>query len=567
MRVRKTKQPLVVPPAGRGVSGAAFEALPNATPFTWSLRPLRFRGEFMGIGLLMFRTDLLPAEVGERSQVMDWVGHYLSARQLHAVSEQAAERNASLQRFLGFSSGLIRQLGGEDLASYTVNEVRRLSGCNRVSLLRREGRGDWRVAAVSGSEEIDKGSLVVKTMEAMFGRMCATATVRGLNLGEPTSEEEEALLEQMENLGDTASVLACIPEGGDERVGFGLMLESSEPGFFPEVRPGENPDRRLQVTLWMANQAGLALGESHRNSALPLRRLALGLDQARRDWRETRRRRPYLVVAVLLALFVVAMLLPVQRKVEGACVLVPTRRAPVVAEIGGRVAEVLVKEGSVVKSGEPVVRLDVERLTTELRVAEREIERLEADARRYRAGEDMGGFRVVSLQAERAREQAEQLRLEIGFANPGSPIDGVVLTKDVELLRGRVVTLGELLCEVAALEDWDLQVEIEEADFGLVRRALEKGKALPVDYILQARSDIRLRTQLSSEGQLSQMAYVNQTRNVFYAHLGGIDVPPELRDRLRPGFSGRAKIALGRRPLAVVLFGNFAAYVRYHWAF
>ena len=130
-----------------------------------------------------------------------------------------------------------------------------------------------------------------------------------------------------------------------------------------------------------------------------------------------------------------------------------------------------------------------------------------------------------------------------------SPIDGIVLTKDLALRRGEVAQPGMVICEIAALSGWDLRIKLDESDIGSLQRALERAGSLPVHYVLQARSDVALEGKVDSTRQISQMVYPEEKGSFIFVTLRGIVLPDVLRADVRPGFSGMAKIQGPRRPL------------------
>jgi multidrug efflux pump subunit AcrA (membrane-fusion protein) len=275
-----------------------------------------------------------------------------------------------------------------------------------------------------------------------------------------------------------------------------------------------------------------------------------------------RRRAIWAGCAVLAGLM---LLLPWRERATGDCALLPRARAVVASEIAGRLSEVLVREGSVVEAGQPIARLDTGALEADLEIARQDRLRQEAEAQRMQGLGEMGNYRVLSHEVERLRQTERRLAGEIERSTLRSPIRGVVLTKDVDLRRGEVLPLGQEFCEVASLENWDLRIQVPEDQIGLLLGALQSRGSLPVSYVLEARSDLRLSTDLKSADQIGQAANAEARRNFFYVTFAGLDLPEALRADLRPGYTGRARIDLQRRPLGLVLTRRFVHLLRMHW--
>ena len=58
------------------------------------------------------------------------------------------------------------------------------------------------------------------------------------------------------------------------------------------------------------------------------------------------------------------------------------------------------------------------------------------------------------------------------------------------------------------------------------------------------------------------MAYPREKENVFVVTMPKVEAPPELKQDLRPGLTGRAKIALHREALAWYFLRSTADWLR-----
>jgi multidrug resistance efflux pump len=200
-------------------------------------------------------------------------------------------------------------------------------------------------------------------------------------------------------------------------------------------------------------------------------------------------------------------------RIDGDCSLTPMERAVIVTEIPGLISQVLVREGDHVKAGDPVAKLDTHKLDTELQASAQEASRYRAEAERARALGDEGAATIAFLQASVAEENMKKITADIASATLRSRIDGVILTKDLELRVGEQLQPGTPFAEVASLESWEAQLDLNEKKIGLVEKKLGQGNPVAVSFILysqsshtfgqlcEARADQFLQAVLAREGE------------------------------------------------------------------
>ena len=181
----------------------------------------------------------------------------------------------------------------------------------------------------------------------------------------------------------------------------------------------------------------------------------------------------------------------------------PTVQVDVSSEQSGTVREVLVDFNSEVKMGDVLARLDTDKLSADLKAKEAALASARASVSKARADEDSAKAKLdrlttlvssrVSTQqdldtaeytfqaAEAARQSAEadvisaeaaleQAKLSVSKATIVSPIDGIVLSRDVDTGATVAASLEAptLFTLAGDLRQMELQVSIDEADVGQV---------------------------------------------------------------------------------------------------
>lgn len=535
---------------------------PNDTPYAWVYEVFTSPCGVAGVALFMFEAGISAVEIRRRLALSGDIGFYIDTHETSRAGRQTLATNQHLARCLNFCQGLTASLSEKDLIVQVAGDLRDMAGCERVAIFEWR-RGKPVLKAISGVVEIERTSQTSSALEVAAAALLKDNSEAVVTLpGDPP----DPALETLAARSTTRSVLALTSEGEDGQRQFAVLFEgASDDTFVKGEGDGRKETPAASTARWAWKQSASALAASHRYHSLPLVGLLSFLGTVRGDLSTGRRRTRYIVLGVLALLVVLLCLFPWREKAVGDCVLLPSQRGVVVTENTGRVAEVLVREGSVVKKGDIVAKLDTMELETQLQVTRQERLRLEAQARLSQADGDLGAYQVSYLQLQRAIEQENKLRHDLAQCLLRSPMDGIILTKDVELRRGGVLQLGEPLCEVAALSDWDLQVSVPESDYWLLRRTLDRGRAAPVEFILYARSGLKMRGELASVDDISQMTYTEKDQNVFYATVHGIQLPAEFASDVRPGFSGKARVMLGRSPLIAVLTRKFVHFLRTLW--
>ena len=266
--------------------------------------------------------------------------------------------------------------------------------------------------------------------------------------------------------------------------------------------------------------------------ASPGQRLATGLASF-----GSAHRRGVMIGGVLAALLLVALTcLTGTYRVAAPATLRGSIQRSIVAPIDGYVLEAPARAGDVVKQGDVLALLDTQSLAFErrkwlaehseadktLRQAVAKLERAEAAISKARLGKAAAQLALVDAQIARARLTA--------------PFDGMVIEGDLSRSMGAPVGRGDVLFEIAPLDDYRVELEVDERDVADVRAgqhgalALASWSAAPLPFIVD---------------KVLGVAHTSDGRNVFKveATLSG-----EV-SQLRPGMQGIGRIETGARRL------------------
>ena len=570
------------PPAGGSV---------NKTPYAFLHVPLHLNGQAIGILQVWLQPYVQAGNFAEfvtfLNSLTPYVEQHLQSRRLSNLVLETQR----LQHLLRFTTDLAGSLDALEVGRLTANYGRDLAGCERTSVLLREG-GTWKVLAISGQETVEPKSAMVKAMAAFVEAHAAQETrildkkelleraeaskagdsgdsgavtvqspvknpAQAPALTSARTDEIDILYFQLSHV---VSAVICPMLDDEKEIAGAIFCESTFEGYF-DTSGGKSevlPARR--VSEWVATFSGRALAAARDYQTLPFVGISRRIRGTRLLLTGKKRNRIILKTAVFCAAVLGFLLWPAHRHVDGDCAIQALNRAIIVPEITARVETVLVHEGDHVTRGQELARLDTRRLKLDLDGTEQEKLRYAADADRVRAGGDEAGAQVSMLEMKVLDQQAKKLQADIDSATLRSPIDGVVMTKDLELRAGEVLQQGAPFAEIDDITAWQLHAEINERDIATVEQAFQEKGPLDLTYILYSQSAHVLHARIDNRQQISASAYAREKDNVFLVTIDKPFIPPGIMKDLRPGLTGRAKLDLGRESILITLARKF-----YRW--
>ena len=223
----------------------------------------------------------------------------------------------------------------------------------------------------------------------------------------------------------------------------------------------------------------------------------------------------------------------IRREVTVSGIIEPIRTVGVNAQIGGAVLSVHVEEGSEVRPGMVLARLDDREIAAQVASAEANFRVAEANFQRAERLRERQVITSAEYDRDRAayeaaRAQLEQLRTRLGYATIHAPVAGVVTPKLVE--AGDIVAPQTRLFEIAEVSTMVVRVRVSELD--VVH--LKEGDVVAV--VLDAFPDRRLRGRIRRIYPAADPA----------TRLVPVEVALEGADAsvARPGFLARATFTL-----------------------
>ncbi|WP_374515126.1 efflux RND transporter periplasmic adaptor subunit [Brevundimonas sp.] len=225
---------------------------------------------------------------------------------------------------------------------------------------------------------------------------------------------------------------------------------------------------------------------------------------------------------------------------------------PVGAETGGLTAvSVLVDEGSYVRQGQPLVRMNDALLRAQVRQQQAAVQTAEANAARDDAAlsraqelKERGFLSQASLDTALANQRASQANLaaaraalaetqtRLSQATLRAPVSGLVISRSVT--RGQIVAAGTELFRIVRDGRLELDARVPETELNLVRAG--QSATISSDEVGQTTGRVRIVTpEVDPETRLG-------VARIALTGAGGF----------RPGMFARARIEAGSQPALTV---------------
>jgi multidrug resistance efflux pump len=325
--------------------------------------------------------------------------------------------------------------------------------------------GECDIRAVAGADQIDPGDPRLKDLAVRAGWAAGVKQSFYLSDRDDPGSDAERIFAQFFGQDLEADGMCSglyIPLHDEEGVVGILLLESSRTDFADE--------HQRELAAILANQATVAIRNARLYSQVPLADVLGALGERRRALLALPRHRRLAYVGAAVALLATVTLVQWPLRVAGAHpVFRAARRAEVRPLVPGVVERVLVREGTIVERGAPLLQLR----SVELRARRDALASAASAADRSAAlaasRGDAADEQLHRLRALTTRREAAVLDDELRATVVRTPVAGVVLTARPEEQVGTRVDAGEALLLVGRTDTLELELTVAQRDVARVR--------------------------------------------------------------------------------------------------
>lgn len=404
-----------------------------------------------------------------------------------------------------------------------ANESGKLLECDRVTVAAFVNSAP-RIVAVTGLAEVNTASeharTAAKMLKLFFGRTEPAIVARRMLDFEQNAGKRKIVASYLEAAGTYSAVWFPFVENGVTVGGLLMEMLSDKNIAENDVKAFGFLSKNLARSfVYLARTDGKFPDLGKRRFRLPVKLILFGM-----------------LAFCLWMLYARFHDLDVPVAPSGAALLVPLRQHVAYCQVEGTIDKILVREGDKVEKGRLIATINPEQINQKIRaeaaqaaIYANEISRLGRES--VEKPQLRAEINILRLRLKKSEVIIEQLEWQLGLLEIRSPMSGLIVTRDVEILAGKFVRPGDEICRIAAPEPLELQVKIRETDLAHVRLA-----ALLTLYLDSAPdSPITLTVDAVSP----QAVYdENSGTNVFIVK-SVIAAPGE---NVRPGMKGIASI-------------------------
>ncbi len=208
----------------------------------------------------------------------------------------------------------------------------------------------------------------------------------------------------------------------------------------------------------------------------------------------------------------------------------------VVAPFDGYIAAAFARAGETVAAGQVIAELDIEELRLQQQRHTAEQNEYNRQYRKALAARDQTQAHIFKSQVKQTEAQLDLVEKKIDRAALRSTLDGVIISGDLSRSLGAPVTTGEVLFEVAPLDEYRLVIHVDE------KQVADVAEGMAGTISLKALPGARLPFSVHKVSPV----YAAEANSIAYRVEAQLS---EHHPALRPGMEGVAKIEIGRRSL------------------
>jgi hypothetical protein len=541
-------------------AGSLDDATRNQCSFPLFFKPLKAAQKIAMVIQIVAPEQLTEKGFSVLAALLNQAGESAQTYLAHRRAIVLEDDRKSLTALLQYAQAVHNSLDPEKVVYQVANLGRDVLRCDRV-VLWIDPKVKRNLRAVSGIDKPDRRAVLLRSVEKLAQhclKIAKPVIASRQQLAElPDEQPLTILLKEYFNVSQLDQIYLQPIKKEEQYLGV-LIAE----GF-----DDQSAANLAGVIAAVANHGAMAIANAIEMDSVPVIRSLARWNKFKKDPQKKRRWQIKAVVCVLALLLL--MLIPWPIRINCACELAPEN----IRQIGSPLDKVkitsIVQPSGIVQQGQTIVLLDDLDLQTELHSLQQKLKQENINQRSKTSETDR---QISELEIARLEGQIDFFRRQIEKCNVTAPIAGTILTDQLDRKQGLTVSKGDLICEVAAFDKWQLRLDVPQEEIDWVQRCLltpedstdkQSDTGAEVKFFLAAYPQFKLTARIDGIGQVSQMARIKDRGNVFEIRVSvSPDQLKQIERGLRNGMVGRAKIETVDRPLGFVLLRKVIRFFR-----
>ncbi len=487
--------------------------------------PIEVSGNLHGVVVL--EVDVRPSHnLQAIMRQLHWGAAWLEVMIRRTEALKSEEVNQRLQKVLDLLASAVEREGLYASAMAFVTRLAMALECDRVSL-GFIGRNHVRVSVMSHSAEFGKETNLVRGIESAMDEAVDQHAVVVYPLPPDTVPLVTRAHEEVVRQHGAGAILTLPLENKGEFVG-GLTLE----------RPADRPFDRgtVEACDTVAALVGPILDTKRAEERWLIRKaidsFATQLKRVLGPGYLVRK----LILILLLGLVTFFYFFEVDYRVTAPTSIEGAVQRVAAAPFEGYIKEAPIRPGDMVKEGEVLCLLDDRDLKLERLKWSTQRRQLLGEYREAMANHERAQIRITKAKIDQAEAQISLLDEQLARTRILARFDGIVVSGDLSQSLGAPVEQGQVLFEVAPLDEYRVIAEVDERDI--------------TEIAVGQRSEL-LFPSMTDEvfpfivEKITPVSTAKEGRNYFQVE-GRME---QFSQRLRPGMEGIGKITIDRRKL------------------
>lgn len=492
-------------------------------------------------GVVVFEiTSHTALRIQDVMRHVQWGMAWLEIRLLKQRAVPDGLSGTSLMAVMDLAAILLQEESFQASATAFATELAARLGCDRVSLGFLKG-SRVKLRALSHSALFGRQMNLIRAIEAAMEE--SLGQLATLQFPEPSPEHSQVLY-ATQQLAERhgAGAVCAIPLVNPQGQGYGALLLE---------RLADQPFDR-ETVRFCESAAALAapvLEQKRRNDRPLIHKAGESLRDQIAKVIGPGNMTLKLSLLLILALSVFLAVTPGEYRVTANTRVEGAVQRAVVVPFDGYILEAPIRAGAVVQKGQVLCRLNDMDLCLERLGFVSQWEQHQRQMREAQAVDDRAKTRMLSERIKQAEAEIALLDQQIERAQITAPFDGIVVSGDLSQSLGAPVARGEILFEVAPLDEYRLMLDVNEYDISQIQTG-QSGT-----LILTALPHTPLPIQVR---RITPVSQAHNGQNYFQVEASLKESVPHLR----PGMEGYSKIRIGSRKLIWIWTHDLIDWVR-----